>query len=54
LILAVLFFGIVFTKKAWEAVGKHPLENAGYDMTFIEKIHALDYHNILRKSEEVT
>jgi len=35
--------GIVFTKKAWEAVGKHPLENAGYDMTFIEKIHALDY-----------
>ena len=34
--------GIVFTKKAWEAVGKHPLENAGYDMTFIEKIHNLD------------
>jgi glycosyltransferase involved in cell wall biosynthesis len=35
--------GIVFTKKAWEAAGKHPLENAGYDMTFIERIHNLDH-----------
>lgn len=35
--------GIVFTRKAWEAVGKHPLENAGYDMTFIERIHNLDH-----------
>ena len=31
--------GIVFRKSAWEAVGKHPKENAGYDMTFIEKLH---------------
>jgi glycosyltransferase involved in cell wall biosynthesis len=31
--------GIVFRKSAWEAVGKHPLENAGYDMTFVEKLH---------------
>ena len=35
--------GIAFTKKAWEAAGKHPLENAGYDMTFVEKIHNLNH-----------
>jgi len=39
--------GIVFTRKAWEAVGKHPIENAGYDMTFIERIHALDHRKRL-------
>ena len=39
--------GIVFTRKAWEAVGKHPSENAGYDMTFIERIHSLDYNKRL-------
>lgn len=32
--------GIVFRKTAWEAIGKHPIENAGYDMTFIEKLYA--------------
>jgi glycosyltransferase involved in cell wall biosynthesis len=32
--------GIVFRKSAWKAVGGHPLENAGYDMTFIERINA--------------
>lgn len=31
--------GIVFRKSAWKAVGGHPLENAGYDMTFIESLH---------------
>ena len=31
--------GIVFRKSAWKAVGGHPLENAGYDMTFIETLH---------------
>ena len=31
--------GIVFRKSVWEAIGKHPLENAGYDMTFVEKLH---------------
>jgi len=30
--------GIVFRKAAWEAIGKHPIENAGYDMTFIERL----------------
>jgi glycosyltransferase involved in cell wall biosynthesis len=32
--------GIVFRKSAWKAIGGHPLENAGYDMTFIERINA--------------
>jgi hypothetical protein len=31
--------GIVFRKSAWEAIGKHPIENAGYDMTFVERLH---------------
>ena len=31
--------GIVFRKSAWEAIGGHPDENAGYDMTFIERLH---------------
>ncbi len=31
--------GIVFRKSAWEAIGKHPIENAGYDMTFIERLY---------------
>lgn len=31
--------GIVFRKSAWEAIGGHPIENAGYDMTFIENLH---------------
>ena len=31
--------GIVFRKSAWEAIGGHPLENAGYDMSFVENLH---------------
>ena len=31
--------GIVFRKSAWEAIGGHPLENAGYDMTFVIRLH---------------
>ena len=31
--------GIVFRKSAWKAIGGHPIENAGYDMTFIENLH---------------
>lgn len=31
--------GIVFRKSAWEAIGGHPDENAGYDMTFVERLH---------------
>lgn len=30
--------GIVFSKKIWEKLGGHPLENAGYDMTFVMSI----------------
>lgn len=31
--------GIVYSKKIWEELGGHPLENAGYDMTFVKSIH---------------
>lgn len=27
--------GIVYSKQIWEKVGRHPLENAGYDMSFV-------------------
>ena len=27
--------GFIYSKKAWEELGGHPLENAGYDMTFV-------------------
>jgi hypothetical protein len=30
--------GIVYTKEIWERSGKHELENAGYDMSFVIKI----------------
>jgi hypothetical protein len=30
--------GIVYTKEIWERSGKHPHENAGYDMSFVIKI----------------
>ena len=30
--------GIVYTKSIWEKVGKHPIENAGYDATFVHRI----------------
>lgn len=33
--------GIVFRKTAWESIGGHPDENAGYDMTFVNKLHKL-------------
>lgn len=33
--------GLVFSKNAWEKVGRHPLQNAGYDMTFSLSIHKL-------------
>jgi glycosyltransferase involved in cell wall biosynthesis len=39
--------GICFTKSVWEKVGGHPIENAGYDMTFIENIHRLDNSRVL-------
>tara|TARA_R110000744_G_scaffold283876_1_gene395233 strand:+ start:63 stop:821 length:759 start_codon:yes stop_codon:yes gene_type:complete len=33
--------GIVYSKKAWEAIGKSPIENAGGDMTLVNKLHSL-------------
>jgi hypothetical protein len=33
--------GIVYSKKAWEAIGKSPIENAGGDMTLVISIHNL-------------
>jgi len=33
--------GIVYSKKGWEIVGGHPLENAGYDVTFVNKLMRL-------------
>lgn len=30
--------GIVYSKKIWEELGGHPLENAGYDTTFVNQI----------------
>jgi Glycosyl transferase family 2 len=30
--------GIVYTKEIWEKSGRHALENAGYDMTFVIKL----------------
>jgi len=33
--------GIVYSKKVWEKIGKSPIENAGGDMTLVNKIHSL-------------
>jgi hypothetical protein len=33
--------GVVYSKQAWERVGKHPIENAGYDTTFSQAVHRL-------------
>jgi hypothetical protein len=33
--------GIVYSKQVWERVGGHPLENAGYDTTFVYSIRLL-------------
>ena len=33
--------GIVFSRKGWKLVGGYPLENAGYDMTFVVAIKTL-------------
>jgi len=39
--------GIVYSKKAWEAIGKSPMENAGGDMTLTERIKALDESKVV-------
>jgi len=44
--------GIVYSKKAWEMVGKHPLENAGGDTTFIVKIKGMSKNIVLASPED--
>jgi len=39
--------GIVFSKKIWEKLGGHPLENAGYDMTFVMNIRTTVPENVV-------
>lgn len=39
--------GIAFKKTAWREVGGHPIENAGYDMTFVQSIHKLGMNKTL-------
>jgi len=44
--------GIVFRKSAWKAIGGHPLENAGYDMTFIERLHTYGGAKFAKMSDD--
>jgi glycosyltransferase involved in cell wall biosynthesis len=39
--------GIVYTKNGWEMVGGHPHENAGYDVTFVNKLMSIS-PNVVR------
>ena len=39
--------GIVFSKKMWKQLGGHPLENAGYDATFVYNIRLQKGANIV-------
>lgn len=44
--------GIVFRKSAWKAIGGHPKENAGYDMTFIQRLHAHGGKKFVKMSDD--
>ena len=44
--------GIVFRKSAWKAIGGHPIENAGYDMTFIERLHKYGGKKFVEMSDD--
>lgn len=33
--------GIAFRKSAWKECGRHPLENAGYDNTFVSRLNSV-------------
>jgi hypothetical protein len=39
--------GIVYSKKVWEQIGRSPIENAGGDMTLVNKIHALGRQHVV-------
>ena len=42
--------GIVYSKKAWEAIGKSPIENAGGDMSLVIRIHNLGRDQVVLAS----
>jgi glycosyltransferase involved in cell wall biosynthesis len=39
--------GIAYSKKAWETIGKSPIENAGGDMTMVIKMHNLGRDKVI-------
>jgi hypothetical protein len=42
--------GIVYSKKAWEAIGKSPIENAGGDMTLVVALQKLSREGLVLAS----
>jgi len=42
--------GIVYSKKAWEEIGKSPIENAGGDMTLVVALQNLGRHKVVLAS----
>lgn len=46
--------GFIFNKKAWERVGKSPIENAGGDMTFVNKLREGKVVHAYPLNEEVS
>lgn len=49
--------GIVYSRKAWLEIGKSPIENAGGDMTLVNRIRALDPSKVIHaapSNEEVS
>ncbi|MBC7088732.1 MAG: hypothetical protein H5T96_09760, partial [Tissierellales bacterium] len=49
--------GIAFSKKVWEEIGRTPVEQAGWDMSFVVKIHNLGRDKVVLASppdEEVS
>ncbi len=41
--------GIVFSKTIWKKLGGHPIENAGYDMTFVMNIRKISKNIVYAK-----
>tara|TARA_R110000868_G_C10889216_1_gene763467 strand:- start:246 stop:1004 length:759 start_codon:yes stop_codon:yes gene_type:complete len=46
-LMAVGNSGIVYSKKAWEKIGKSPIENAGGDMTLVTALHNLGREHVV-------
>ena len=42
--------GIVYSKKAWEAIGRSPIQNAGGDMTLVVALHNLGRDKVVLAS----